>query len=79
MPDKPSEKVVTTMEEALDAGYVGTVPDDTPNEAYTVAGVTRSDEAAQADRRAATGQTNVAPDLVANPNPQTAPKSSTKK
>lgn len=71
MADKPSDKVVTDYEEALEAGYFGTVPDDTPNEAYTVQGVTSSDEAAKADRRAAAGSGNVAPDLVTNPNPQT--------
>lgn len=41
------------LEEANEKGYIGTVPDDTPNEAYTVAGVTSSDEAAKADRKAA--------------------------
>lgn len=47
------KKEVTTLEEANEAGYLGVVPDDTPNEAYTVAGVTSSDTAAEADRAAA--------------------------
>jgi hypothetical protein len=46
-------KVTTNLEEALEVGYLGSVPDPTPNEAYTVAGVTSSDEAAKADRKAA--------------------------
>jgi hypothetical protein len=29
----------TTLEEANEHGYLGAVPDDTPNEAYTVEGV----------------------------------------
>jgi len=46
-------KVTTNLEEANEVGYLGSVPDPTPNEAYTVAGVTSSDEAAKADRKAA--------------------------
>lgn len=42
-------------DEAEDKGYLGTVPDETPNEAYSVAGVTSGTEAAEADREAATG------------------------
>lgn len=34
----PEAKLTTA--EAYEAGYFGTVPDETPNEAYTVAGVT---------------------------------------
>jgi len=30
------------MEEADAQGYFGTVPDETPNEAYTIAGVTKA-------------------------------------
>jgi hypothetical protein len=37
--------------EAQEKGYFGTVPDQPPNEAYTLAGVTSSDEAAQHDAR----------------------------
>lgn len=77
MPD--DKKIIVDPEEALEVGYFGYVPDETPNEAYTVAGVTKSDEAAKADRRAAQGLANVAPDLVENPIPQEAPKASTKK
>ena len=77
MPDE--KKVITDMQEATEAGYFGYVPDETPNEAYTVAGVTSSDEAAKADRRAMTGAGNVAPDLVENPNPQGEPKRSASK
>jgi hypothetical protein len=51
MPEDP--KVTTNLEEANEVGYLGQVPDPTPNEAYTVAGVTSSDEAAKADRKAA--------------------------
>jgi hypothetical protein len=41
-----------SLEEATKKGYIGTTPDDTPNEAYTVGGVTSSDKAAEADRTA---------------------------
>jgi hypothetical protein len=60
MADDP--KVTTNLDEANEAGYLGSVPDPTPNEAYTVAGVTSSDEAAKADRRAAARQGTVPPD-----------------
>lgn len=74
MPDKESEpKVIVDPEEAAEAGYFGSVPDPTPNDAYSVAGVTSSDEAAKADRTAMTGQGNVAPD----PTAQAPAKSST--
>lgn len=76
---KPADDAAPPIDLAAanEIGYLGTVPDQPPNEAYTVAGVTSSDEAAQADRRAAAGQLNVAPDPTAEPAP--APKSSAKK
>lgn len=60
MADKNPDK--SPLEEANEKGYLGTVPDDTPNEAYTVAGVTSSDEAALADRKAASKVPVDAPD-----------------
>lgn len=66
--DEP--RTITDYEEALEVGFMGTEADTTPDEAYTVEGVLSSDEAAKADRRAAGGQGNIAPDLVENPNPQ---------
>lgn len=44
--EKPSEKVVPVID-GPDHGYVGTVRDDTPNEDYSVAGVTKAAEAAE--------------------------------
>lgn len=41
-----------TLEEATAKGYLGTTPDDTPNEAYSVAGVISSNQAAESDRTA---------------------------
>lgn len=35
--DQPREE---TLEEATEKGYLGTTPDDTPDSAYSVAGVT---------------------------------------
>lgn len=49
-------------DDAEDRGYLGEVPDDTPNEAYTVAGVTSGTEAAEADREAATGDSGAEAD-----------------
>ena len=49
------QKVTTTLEEAHEAGYLGEVPDDTPNEHYTVEGVTsgkETPESAHADEQA---------------------------
>lgn len=74
MADEP--KVTTTLEEALEVGYLGSVPDSTPNEAYTVAGVTKSDDAAKADRRAAAGIGNAAPDPADRAETKTTKRSS---
>jgi hypothetical protein len=41
--EKISEKVVA-ITDGPEYGYAGTVQDDTPNEAYTVAGVTKADD-----------------------------------
>jgi hypothetical protein len=72
------KKIATNLEEASEVGYLGSVPDPTPNEAYTVAGVTSSDEAAKADRKAAAGQTTVPPDPTAAPADAAETKSSKK-
>ncbi len=69
-------KEALTYEEAHEVGYFGVVPDDTPNEAYTVSGVIASDEAATADRKAAAGQATLPPDPTAEPAPT---KSASKK
>jgi hypothetical protein len=46
--DAPATTGATTVtfEEAIEAGYWGTVPDPAPNETYTVAGVITSAKAA---------------------------------
>jgi hypothetical protein len=46
--EETEKKVVVTHEDALEAGYFGWVPDETPNEAYTVAGVTAAAKKAAA-------------------------------
>ena len=41
-PSEPNATLREAMEEADAQGYFGTVPDETPNEAYTIAGVTKA-------------------------------------
>lgn len=54
---KKSERVVSIVD-GPDHGYIGTVQDDHPNEAYTVAGVTKG--AAPAEDRSAAQETPAA-------------------
>jgi hypothetical protein len=42
--------VQAAFDEAAEKGYFGTVPDETPNEAYTVAGVVKAAEDAKKER-----------------------------
>lgn len=46
---KPVDPVGPAIAEATDKGYVGSTPDETPNEAYTVAGVTRGARTPEAE------------------------------
>lgn len=45
-----------TIAEATEKGYLGEKVDPTPDEAYTLAGVTSSDTAAKADNAAEEGE-----------------------
>lgn len=45
-----------TLVEATEKGYLGEKVDPTPDEAYTLAGVTSSDTAAKADNAAEEGE-----------------------
>lgn len=38
----PAQSLQDAFDEANAKGYFGTVPDETPNDAYTVAGVTKA-------------------------------------
>lgn len=49
--EKPTEKVVPVTD-GPDHGYIGQVQDDTPNEDYTVTGVTKAAEAASRESAA---------------------------
>lgn len=49
----------TPLEEATEKGYLGTTPDDTPNEAYTVAGVTAHMETPETVQPGADGSTKL--------------------
>lgn len=46
MSDEPEKKVIDPKD-AHEHGYWGWVPDETPNEAYTIAGVTETGETAK--------------------------------
>lgn len=49
-----TEKPVTrTLEEAVETGYLGSVPDQTPNENYTLAGVIANKPTPENQRRPA--------------------------
>lgn len=60
--DLGQAEVQARVDEATERGYVGTVPDPTPNEAYTLAGVVakrptpETDAGAAADARKALGR-----------------------
>lgn len=41
-PSEPNATVRQAFEEANEKGYFGETPDETPNEAYTVAGVSKA-------------------------------------
>jgi hypothetical protein len=51
-----------TLEEATKKGYIGTTPDDTPNEAYTVAGVIAKSHTPETIEPGSEGSTKVDPD-----------------
>lgn len=59
MAEEKQKRIVATHEEAVEAGYLGWVPDETSNEDYTVAGVTKAQpkkaEPAKADPKKTTG------------------------
>lgn len=53
MAKKDTDK--TPLEEATEKGYIGTVPDQTPNEAYTVRGVTSGQPTPETEPKDGTG------------------------
>lgn len=59
--DKTNDEVQEAADKATEKGYIGIVPDPTPNENYTVAGVTagkptpETDDKLAAEARAAAG------------------------
>lgn len=48
--DAGEAEVQAKMDEAEDKGYFGTTPDDTPNENYTLQGVTSGKPTPETDR-----------------------------
>jgi hypothetical protein len=51
--DLGSDDVQEIVDRAEDVGYMGTVPDPTPNESYTVAGVVKGKPTPETDAKAA--------------------------
>lgn len=49
-------KVTTNDQEAQETGYVGSVPDKTPNSAYTVAGQAAGEQTPESSRKPAQQQ-----------------------
>lgn len=50
--DAGQKEVQSTMDEATERGYLGSVPDPTPNSAYTIQGVTSGAPTPETDRGA---------------------------
>jgi hypothetical protein len=61
---KPADKPATSspLEAAQEVGYLGTAVDQTPNEAYTVAGVTSGAPTPETQEPGTPGSTKVDPD-----------------
>lgn len=50
MPSKKDKSGDPVADEAAEKGYIGTVPDPTPNEAYTLHGVAEGQPTPETDR-----------------------------
>lgn len=51
--ETPESRVQQQVDEETEQGYFGVSPDPTPNEAYTVQGVTRGDPTPETDAKLA--------------------------
>lgn len=63
MVDKKSP-VDEAMNEATDKGYIGHTPDDTPDSAYTISGVTSGQPTPETVKPGSEGSTKADPDKV---------------
>lgn len=57
----PESPVEDAMQEATAQGYIGSTPDDTPNEAYTVKGVLAKQPTPETQKPGSEGSTKVDP------------------
>ncbi len=60
-PQTVESPVEEAMQEATEKGYVGSTPDKTPNEAYSVSGVTSGQQTPETQEPGSEGSTKVDP------------------